>query len=217
MRSDADIKKDVEAELRWAPELDERDISIKVENGIVMLTGFVHGYHEKYFAEAAVKRVKGVLGVADDIQVQLKTDDGAADPEIARAAVAALRATLPVAHEQIKVVVNQGRISLDGTVEWQFQKQQAETAVRYLKGVTNVTNFINVRPRVAPHEIKQRIEEAFRRSAEIDAQRITVQAHNGEVTLKGRVRSWTERNQAQQTAWSAPGVTQVTNEITVSA
>jgi osmotically-inducible protein OsmY len=216
MGSDDDIKRDIEAELRWSPELDQCDIAVKVQGGIVMLAGFVRGFHEKYYAECAVKRVKGVLGIADEIQVRLAADGAAADPEIARAAVAALKSAMPLAQENLKVLVNQGRLTLEGSVEWNFQKQQAESAVRHLKGVTSVSNFIEIKSRVAPLEIKRRIEDAFRRSAAVDAQRISVQADGGEVTLKGNVRSWAERDEAQQTAWSAPGVTQVKNEITVN-
>jgi osmotically-inducible protein OsmY len=215
MRSDIEIKRDVEAELGWSPDLDERDIAVKVDDAVVMLTGFVHSYFEKSQAENAVKRVKGVAGVANDIQVRLAIDHALADPEIARAAVAALRSVLPTSHENIKLVVNQGWLTLEGSIEWYFQKQLAESAVRYLKGVTGVSNHVLIKPRIAPTDIKRRIEEAFRRSAEVDAGRVRVEAHDSEVTLAGTVRSWAERDEAQQTAWSAPGVTRVKNEITV--
>jgi VCBS repeat-containing protein len=180
-----------------------------------MLDGFVHNYYERMQAERAVKRVKGVAGVANEIQVRLRSGDGLSDPEIARAAVAALKASLPEASENIKVVANQGRLTLEGSVEWNFQRQQAEAAVRHLKGVTSVSDLVHVKPRAEPQQIKRRIEEAFRRSAEVDAEHVAVLARDGQVTLSGTVRSWAERDEAQRTAWSAPGVTQVRNEITV--
>jgi osmotically-inducible protein OsmY len=217
MRTDKDIKRDVEDELRWSPELDDRDIAVKVDDGVVMLSGFVHSYFEKYQAEATVKRVKGVAGVANDIQVRPGAGDGHVDPEIARAAVAALKNVLPGVCEGLRVIVNQGRLTLEGAVEWNFQKQQAAGAVRYLRGVTGFNNHVQVKPRVAPVEVKRRIEDAFRRNAQVDAERVCVQTHEGEVTLSGTVRSWAEREEAQRTAWAAPGVTQVKNNLEVRA
>lgn len=215
MRSDTDIKRDVEAELRWSPDFDETDIAVKVQDGVVMLTGFVRNYFEKHRTEVAVKRVKGVAGVANDIQVRPAGGDGLSDPEIARAAVAAIKTELPALCENIKVVVKDGYLTLEGTVQWNFQKEQAEGTAHRVRGVTGIGNLIQITPRVTPTEIKRRIEDAFRRTAEIDAERVRVEAHGGEVTLSGAVRSWAEREQAQQTAWRAPGVTRVKNEISV--
>jgi osmotically-inducible protein OsmY len=216
MPTDFDIKRDVEAELRWSPEFDERDIAIKVKDGVVLLTGFVGKYYERYQAENAVKRVRGIAGVANDIRVRPEAGHGVSDPDIVRAALSALKTALPAVAENVRVIVKQGHLALEGAVECDFQSQQAENAVRHLKGVTAVTNLVQITPRVTPADLMQRIEEAFRRSAEVDAQRISVEAHDGEVTLSGTVRSWIEREEAQQTAWSAPGVTRVTNEIRVS-
>ncbi len=214
MRSDSDIKRDVEAELRWSPEVDDTDIAIKVNDGEVTLSGFARNYLEKYRAEIAVRRVKGVTAVANDIAV--KPLAGApTDPEIARAAVAALKADLPLTWEQIKPTVKNGHVSLEGTVEWHYQRERAENAMRHLKGVLGVRNSIRIQPSLAPDNIKHRIEDAFRRIAQVDADRITVDTHGSDVTLRGEVRSWAERDQAQRTAWSAPGVTNVKNELTV--
>lgn len=214
MKTDLEIKKDVEAELRWSPEVDDTDIAVKVNAGEVTLTGFAKNYFEKYQAEVAVRRVKGVAAVADDIEVQ-PFAGAPTDPEIARAAVAALKLALPISSIDIKPVVEQGRISLEGNVEWQYQREAAESTVRHLKGVTSVLNCIRLQPRVAAENIKNRIENAFRRIAQVDADRISVDAHGSDVTLRGEVRSWAERDQAQQTAWSAPGVTNVKNELTI--
>lgn len=214
MRSDSEIKRDVEAELRWSPDVDETDIAVKVNDGEVTLTGFAKNYMEKYQAEIAVRRIKGVTAVANDIAV--KPLSGApTDPEIARAAVDALKKDLPVTWEQIKPIVKQGHVGLEGTVEWHYQRERAESAMRHLPGVISVRNSIKIRPSVAPENIKHRIEDAFRRIAQVDADRIAVDAHGSDVTLRGEVRSWAERDQAQLTAWSAPGVTNVKNELTV--
>jgi osmotically-inducible protein OsmY len=169
-----------------------------------------------YQAEAAVKRVAGVAGVANDIQVRLPSGNVMADPEIAREAVTAIKLELPFSHESIKVLVHDGQVTLEGILEWQYQKERAEIAVRRLKGIRGVTNLITIKPRVSTSDIKRKIEDAFRRSAEVDANHISIDARGSEVTLRGNVRSWAERDQAQRTAWSAPGVTQVKNDITVS-
>lgn len=217
MKSDSDIKRDVEAELRFRPDIDERDIAVKVDDSIVTLTGFVHSYPEKQRAEEAVMRVGSVCGIANDIEVRLDDGEEMTDPEIARAAVAALRTDVPAVSDSIKVLVHNGYITLQGTVEWNYLKEFAEHAVHRQRGVMGVTNSITVRPSVKPAEIKRRIEDAFRRSAQVDANQITVDAQGGEVTLHGHVRSWLEREEAQRTAWSAPGVTQVKNDIRVGS
>jgi osmotically-inducible protein OsmY len=216
MRNDGDIKRDVEEELRFDPDLDATDIAVAVKDGVVTLTGFVKSYTAKYDAETTVKRVAGVLGVANDIEVRLPSADQRPDPEIAREAVEAIRHRHPLAADGIKVIVREGWATLEGQVEWNFQREGAANAVRRVRGVKGVSNLLQVKPRVAPDDIKRKIEEAFRRSAEVDASRVTVEANGSEVILRGAVRSWAERQEAERAAWAAPGVTQVDNRITIS-
>jgi len=176
----------------------------------------MRSYTDRLEAELAAKRVAGVHAVANDIEVRLPAIDQRPDPDIARDAVAALKAELPISHDRIKVIVKQGWVTLEGAVEWQYQKTTADTAVRKVKGVKGVTNVITVKPKVEPSELKRKIMEAFKRNAEVDANRITVEANGSEVVLKGTVRSWIEREEAERVAWSAPGITKVDDRIVVS-
>jgi osmotically-inducible protein OsmY len=215
MRSDFDIKRDVDDELRSDPDIDATDIAITVKDGVVTLTGFVRSFRQKRQAEEDVKRVAGVSGVANNIEVRLPIIQRRPDPEIARDAVEAIKRDLPFSWEKIKVIVQDGWITLEGDVEWQYQREWAERAVAHVRGVKGVIDDIELRPRVAPVEIRRKIEEALRRAAEIDASRITVEANGSEVILRGTVRSWAERTDAERTAWRAPGVSQVDNRIRV--
>ncbi|HUK01228.1 MAG TPA: BON domain-containing protein [Steroidobacteraceae bacterium] len=215
MKADSDLKRDVEAELRWAPDLDQTDVAAKVNGGVVSLTGYVASYAQRCAAEAAVKRVAGVTGIANDLAVRAVLGAIPTDPQIARDAVAALRSELPLIWEQLRPVVHEGHVALEGSVEWHYERERAEAVVRRVHGVVSVRNSIRLSPRLVPADVKEKILAAFARSAAIDAGHITVEAEGNEVTLRGEVRSWAERDEAQQTAWRAPGVAEVKNEITV--
>jgi osmotically-inducible protein OsmY len=216
MRPDSEIEHDVKQELEWDPDLDASNIAVSVKDGVVTLTGFVKSFSEKYEAESAAKRVAGVAAVANDIEVRLPSVDERPDPEIARDAVAAIKSQLPISSQNIKVVVRNGWVTLEGEVEWQYQKNTAENAVRRIKGVRGVINSILVKPHVEASDLKRKILDAFKRNAELDANRIQVEINGSEVVLKGTVRSWIEREEAERVAWSAPGVTKVLDQIIVS-
>jgi osmotically-inducible protein OsmY len=216
MRLDSDIRRDVEDELRWDPDIDATDIAVAVHNGVVALTGFVRSYSQRTQAERDAKRVAGVVGVANDIEVRLPVVDQRPDPDIVRDAVSALKSELPYSSENIKVIAKDGKITLEGTVEWNYARERAESAVKRIRGVKGVTNSITLKPKVAPYEVRRKIEDAFRRSAEIDASRVTVEANGSEVILRGTVKSWAEREEAERAAWAAPGVTRVDNRVTIS-
>jgi osmotically-inducible protein OsmY len=215
MRSDYDIRRDVEDELRSDPDIDATDMAVAVKNGVVTLAGFVRSFRQKQKVEKDVKRVAGVIGVANDIEVRLPIIHRRPDPEIARDVVEAIKRDLPFSWEVIKLIVDDGWVTLEGEVEWQYQREWAEKAVWNVRGVKGITNDIKVRPQVPPVDIKRKIEEALRRSAEIDASRISVETNGGEVILRGTVRSWAEREEAEQAAWRAPGVSHVDNRIRV--
>src|ERR1700754_2523918 len=198
MRTNEDIQRDVELELEWEPDINARNVAIKVADGVVTLTGFVSSYSDKYEAERVVKRVRGVKAVANELEVKLVSGSERLDPDIARDAVEELRRDLPYGSENIQVTVRQGWITLDGQVDWDFQRRNAEAAVRHIKGAKGVINLIRIKERVSTADVKRKIEEALKRSAEFDASRITVMTEGGKITLRGRVRSWVEREQAEK-------------------
>ena len=211
--ADTDLRDRVERQLDWEPQITSTDLGVATDNGVVTLTGFVNTYAEKLEAERAALRTYGVSAVANEIQVKplfKKTD-----ADIASAALDALQARVDVPDEKIKLAVKDGWITLQGNVDWYYEKNAAEMAVKYLSGVKGVTDNIKIKSEVSTIEVKDKIEDALKRNAEVDARRISVQAADGKVTLRGNVRSWFEKDEAETAAWAAPGVTQVSNQISV--
>ena len=215
MRSDSDVKRDVEDELRWEPEIDAADMAVSVKDGVVTLTGFVRSFHEKYVAEVAAKRVSGVAGVANDLVVRLPDIDQRPDPEIAREAIAAIKSQLQESAESVRVIVKDGVLRLEGEVEWDFEREVIEDTVRRIQGIKEVFNAIELKPSASPENIKRKIEEALRRNAATTGQGITVKVIGRKVILEGAVRSWMDRRAAERVAAAAPGVAKVDNRIMV--
>jgi osmotically-inducible protein OsmY len=215
MKSDTQLQKDVVDELRWDPSVSEKEIAVAVKDGVVTLGGYVHSFAQKRAAEHAVSRVAGVKAVAEDIQVKLPTSLLRSDTEIAHAAINALKWDVEVPDELIKIKVEGGWVTLEGAVEYFFQKIAAERCVRFLNGVKGVTNLVSVKPGVATTKVSQNIEAALKRRAEVDAARITVATSDGKVTLRGSVHSWLELKEAENAAWATPGVWSVDDRIAV--
>jgi len=215
-RTDVQIQADVLAELKYEPRVQPNEIGVAVKDGVVTLTGSVDSYGKKWGAEEAAHRVKGVKAVANDIEVRLPSSAERTDADLAAAAVRALEWDALINVEQLDVTVSKGWVTLKGSVGWQFQKDDAERVVRRLTGVKGVSNLITVRSSINPSDLKQTIEKALVRSAETDAQGISVEVDGSKVVLKGTVRSWAERREAERAAWAAPGVLSVDNRIAIS-
>ncbi len=219
MPDDLTLQAMVMAELEWEPSLDAAHIGVTAKNGVVTLCGFVDSYAAKTAAERAAARVQGVKAIAEEIEVRLPSHQKHADDEIAERAVRILNWDIEVPHDRIHVKVEHGVVTLTGNVNYQFQRVAAESAVRRLGGTRGVTNLIRVVPAAGPpmdpDVVQQRIENALRRNAEVEASRIDVSVDGGKVTLRGQVRTWFERSVAEHAAWGAPGVTEVKDELRV--
>lgn len=216
MKNDKELQHDIMEDLRWDPSIDASKIGVAVTNGVITLTGGVPSYFQKQTAERIAKRVAGVRAVANDIEVQLPSVVQKTDGGIATTALNALKWSASVPDENIKVSVTKGWVTLEGNVEWNYQREAAEKAVEGLIGVKGVTNRIAVSPHIKSREVKSEIKAALHRYAELESRNIEVDALDSTVTLRGSVRSWAERKEAENAAWMAPGVTQVKNEIVVT-
>lgn len=215
MYNDTTLQKNVIEELAWDPALVATEIGVAARDGVVTLTGKVRTYTQKYAAEKAVHRVAGVQAVADDLQVHLLPEHKRNDTEIAHAIVNAFTWNVAVPEDKIQVDVNDGWVTLRGQVAWDFQRRAAEGSIRPLTGIRGVTNLIAITPHVSVTDVKGKIETALKRNAQVDAERIQVTATDGTVTLRGKVRTWTERDDAERAAWAAPGVRQVEDLLTI--
>ena len=213
IRTDEEIQRDVLAEFKWDAQIQPNEIGVSVKDGVVTLTGWVDSYLKKWSAEEAAHRVAGVRAVANDLEVRLATER--TDADIAAAALRALEWDAAIPDDRIQVTVSKGWVTLRGEVEWQFQRQDAERVVRRLAGVKGVSNLITVKPHATPSEIKKKIEDALVRNAEVDASRINVEVQGSKAILRGTVRSWTEREEAERAAWLAPGIETIDNRIEV--
>ncbi|WP_178985551.1 BON domain-containing protein [Winogradskyella helgolandensis] len=215
MRTDESIKEDILEELSWQPNIDETEIGVIVKNGVVTLSGIVDNYTKKRNAEKAVRHVSGVKAVAEGIVVKYGVDNKTTDTEIAKAVVDALKRNSSVPEEKIEAKVENGWVYLTGNVEWEYQRIAAKTAVEDLLGVHGVTNEITLKPIAKPVDIKNKIKQAFERMADIDAKNIYVDVEGHTVKLHGRVNSILEKDEARKTAYSAPGVYDVKNELEI--
>jgi osmotically-inducible protein OsmY len=215
--TDLELKKAVESELSYEPSINAAEIGVAAKGGVVTLTGRVQSYWERVAAERAVERVSGVKAVVNELEIRLPSSSERTDEDIARAAINALEWSVLIPANRIKVKVSKGWVTLEGTVDWQFQKTAAEKAVRKLIGVKGVSDLVEVKPRVSKTEVRAAIEEALKRSAELDANRIKVETDGDKVILRGSVRSWFEREEAERAAWRAPGVRAVEDDIEIAA
>ena len=213
--TDITLRQNILDELEFEPSIDAAHIGVAVEDGIVTLTGHVSSYWEKTTAENVVKRIKGVKGIAEEIEVRLVGLKGTADDEIAKRAVNAVTWNVSIPRDKVQVKVQDGWITLMGKLEWQYQKNAAAEAVRGLPGVVGIANQIEITPRVSVSDIKKRIEDALKRDAETEAQAVHVKVLDGRVTLEGKVRTWSERQAAERAAWSSPGVKTVEDRISI--
>jgi len=216
LKSDTNLHKDIVDELAFDPSVDERGIGVAVRDGVVTLTGTVPSYAQKIAAEKAVRRVSGVHGIAEELKIDLPAFHKRTDSDIAAAALDALHWSTTVPADAVIVKVESGWVTLGGTVDWQYQREAARLAVGSLAGVTGITNDIKLRERVAVGDVKAEIRNSFRRNAEIDADRISVDTADGTVTLRGSVHSWNEHEDATLAAYSVPGVLRVKNLTTVA-
>lgn len=217
MKSDTQLRDDVQAELNWTPEVKSSDVGVIVKDGVVTLTGHLASHAEKYAIERAVQRVHGVKALAVELTVKLPFDNQRTDADIALAAERALEWNVLVPDDKIRPMVEEGWLTLAGEVEWAYQRTAAESAVRDLMGVTGVSNLVKVKPKISPADVEKKIHDALARQADREASRLAITVSGSQVTLRGTVHSWSERNAAQGAAWSTPGVSMVVNDLLVEA
>lgn len=216
MKTDSQLQYDVLAELEWEPSVDHADIGVAVNDGVVTLSGYVKSYPQKMAAERATRRVAGVKAIAEEIKVRFASDPKTADHEIAKRILDMFAWNVSIPDDKLSVKVEHGWVTLSGAVDWNFQSDEARKTAGRVTGVTGVTNLISVKKLPVPSDIRDRIMQAFKRQADLDASSVTVVTDGGTVKLGGRVRAWNERGIAERAAWAAPGVTKVEDNIVVA-
>lgn len=215
-KTDSQLQQDVMEELEWEPRVDHTDIGVSVTDGVVSLNGFVKSYAEKLAAENVARRVAGVRAIAEELHVRFASDPKTADHEIAKRIIDVLDWNVLIPHERIQVKVESGWVTLSGAVNWNYQRDEARKAASAINGVKGISNNVTVDRRPAAGDVRHRIEQAFRRQADLDAAGVTIAIDGNKVKLAGEVRSWHERRVAEQAAWAAPGVTQVDDRIALA-
>ncbi|HMA23125.1 MAG TPA: BON domain-containing protein [Gemmatimonadaceae bacterium] len=215
IKTDAQLQRDVIDEIRWDPAVGSAEIGVAAKNGVITLSGQIESFAKKYAAIRAAERVAGVRAIAEELTVVLPGSFKRTDTDLAHSVASTLKWDVQVPEDRVKARVEDGWVWLEGEVEWQYQSVAAERAIRNLAGVRGVTNLLQIERRPFAPDVRERIESAFKRHAELDAKQIAVEAIDGHVTLRGKVRSWAERQDAELAAWSAPGVTKVKDEILV--
>jgi osmotically-inducible protein OsmY len=215
MKSDVQIQTDVMDQLKWEPFLKASEIGVAVKNGVVTLSGQVDSYSKKLAAENAAKKIKGVKAIAEDLQIGVSPAYRKTDTDIAAAVLNALKWHAAVQEEKVKIKVEDGFVKLEGEVEWEYQRNYAKSAIEHLEGVRSVLNLITVKSKVSPSEVQHKISAAFQRSASLDADKITANVVGSKVILRGYVRSYAEKEDAENAAWAAPGVTSVENNLDI--
>ncbi len=215
MKTDSEIKKDVLDELKWEPFLNASEIGVAVKDGVVTLSGMVDTYTKKQIAEKATRRVKGVKVVAEDIEVKLFSSNVKNDTEIARMITDSLKWHSAIQEEKVKVKVENAWVTIDGEVDWEFQRDAIRSTIENLTGVRGVSNLITIKPVITVNDIKQKISSAFHRNATLDAEKIEVEIRGNKAILSGKVRSWAEKNEAESAVWNAPGISAVINKLEV--
>jgi len=216
MKTDTQLQQDVIAELKWEPSVNAAHIGVEVNDGVVTLAGHVSSFAEKWDAERAAQRVSGVRALAIEMDVKLIGSSERTDADIARSADNVLQCATYLPNNRVKIMVESGWITLSGDVDWEYQRQAASNGVRYLMGVTGMSNQIVIKPQVSLKAVKSDIEAALQRHAKADAKNISVEVQGADVTLSGNVHSWFERDVARNSAWSTPGVRNVVDNILIN-